>query len=109
MFTGAFHAASDDPDVQRFVTGFWSAYGSAPDLFAANGYDAATLLRRAVLQLGHPSSADLRREFLSVRQFHGVTGLSGFGSSGHPRRELRLLRIHRGSIVETGDAPANQH
>lgn len=107
VFAGAFHAASRDPEVQRFVSAYFEAYGEAPDLFAATGYDAAVLLRGAIQRNGHPSSVALQRELLQADGFRGVTGLSGFDSGGAPQRSLRLLKVRRGAIVESSDSPAS--
>ncbi len=93
VFVGAFYAESDDPAIQAFVSRFYAAFGTRPDLPAAIGYDAASLIQISVNRLGHPSSRQLRGDLEDVRDFSGMSGLTGFDDRGVPRRELQLLQV----------------
>ena len=105
VFADAFHAQSQSPYVVDFVSRFRVAFGTAPDLFAAQGYDAAVILRTLIDRAGQISRDQLRRELLFVDGFHGVSGLTAFDETGDTRKELRLLTVHRGAIRELDDLP----
>ena len=45
VFTDEFFAGSARPEVAEFVRRYAATYGAAPDEYAAEGYDAAALLR----------------------------------------------------------------
>ncbi len=96
VFVSAFDPRSDKPGVQEFVMRFEEAYGEAPRVEAAEAYDAARMLRALVEGSDSPSPEQLRGELFVVRDFIGVTGISGFGEHGEPRKQLQLTRVTRG-------------
>ena len=102
VFAAAFHGESAEPHVSDFVSRFYQAYGTAPDLWSAISYDAASLVRAAVNRVGHPSSGQFRDELIDMNDFQGVSGLTGFSRDGVPRRELLLLQVERKAIVPIG-------
>lgn len=102
VFVGAFHAESSDPEVRDFVDGYRAAFARAPDLQAAQGYDAATLLRGLVESRGRLGSSELRGALGDTDHLRGVSGLIGFDENGTPRRRLKLLHVERGGVVELG-------
>jgi ABC-type branched-subunit amino acid transport system substrate-binding protein len=99
VFTDAFFARSAYPFVQEFVSRFYAAYGAEPDLLAAEGFDAATILRN-VMDDGVVSRDRLRRQLSGLRDFPGVSGLTSFGESGGTRKSLYLLTVRAGQIEE---------
>ena len=104
VFIGAFHEGSEEEHVRAFVARYYEAFGEAPELWAATSYDAASLVRNAVNRIGRPSAGQLRRAMGDVRDFQGVSGLTGFDADGVPRRELQLLQVRKGEIVVFVDA-----
>ena len=104
VFIGAFHGGSEEEHVAAFVARYYEAFGEAPELWAATSYDAAALVRSAVNRIGHPSARQVRRAMGDVRDFEGVSGLTGFDDDGVPRRELQLLQVRKGEIVVFVDA-----
>ncbi len=105
VFANAFYPQSQSPHIVDFVSRFRVAFGEAPDLFAAQGYDAAVILRTLIERAGQISRDQLRRELLLVNGFHGVSGLTAFDEAGGTRKELRLLTVHRGKILDLEELP----
>ncbi|MCH7634828.1 MAG: ABC transporter substrate-binding protein [Proteobacteria bacterium] len=105
VFVAAFYPQSQNPMIVDFVSRFRAAFGEAPDLFAAQGYDAAVILRTLIDRAGQISREQLRRDLLVVKGFHGVSGLTAFDESGGTRKELRLLTVHRGAIRSLDELP----
>ncbi len=105
VFANAFYPQSQNPRVVDFVSRFRGAFGSTPDLFAAQGYDAAVILSTLIDRAGQISREQLRQELLVVNGFHGVSGLTAFDETGGSRKELRLLTVHRGTIRDLEDLP----
>ncbi len=100
VFADAFYAGSADPTVADFVTRFHSRYDRTPDLFSALGFDIASILRSLIDDAGQLSPSQLQRELLQVSDFPGSSGLTSIDHAGSTRRELHLLTVQRGKILE---------
>jgi ABC-type branched-subunit amino acid transport system substrate-binding protein len=98
-FTAQFFPESELPGVRAFGERYADAYGLPPDVFAAQGYDAATL---ALVQLaqGRTSREALRRGLLAVRGFPGVTGVLSMGADGNAHKRPFLLAVEHGEIIQ---------
>jgi ABC-type branched-subunit amino acid transport system substrate-binding protein len=105
VFADAFFAHSTYPFVQEFVQRYYAAYGAQPDAQAAQGFDAAMMLRAQLDSRGRSSREDVRRALSDVRDFAGVSGLTSLGDGGGTRKALYLLTVRAGAIEELGDAP----
>jgi branched-chain amino acid transport system substrate-binding protein len=100
-FVDDYFEGSGDPLTRAFVDAFRQAYGRAPSRLAAQGYDAARLLILALAQDGpRANRALLARRLASVQSFQSVTGLSGFDPSGQSVKNLKVLGITDGRIVQ---------
>jgi len=97
VFTDEFFAGSARPEVVEFVRGFAAAYGSTPDAYAAEGFDAGALLRAAVAEAGDGEA--LREHLLELQAFAGVTGLHSFDPGGGARKSLEFLTVRGDAIV----------
>lgn len=102
LVTG-FFPDSSRPAARLFVEAFRKQHQAVPDIFAAQAYDAAALLRE-VLQRGATS-----REAVAdtLRGLEHVTGASGElrVRDGNATRALYLLRLNAGKLeeVEAGE------
>ncbi len=105
IFVDAFFKGSEKPLVQDFVTRYITAYGEEPDLLAAQGYDAAMLLRRQIEKSARVSRGSLRRELLEVKGFPGVSGLASFDETGGTRENLYLLTVQKNEIQQVLTTP----
>jgi ABC-type branched-subunit amino acid transport system substrate-binding protein len=100
VFTDVFFPRSEFPIVQAFVADFYAAYGEEPDALAAQGYDAASMLRHVLADDAPLSRTRLREALLRMRDFPGVSGQSSFDEAGGTRKSLHLLTVRRGEIEE---------
>jgi ABC-type branched-subunit amino acid transport system substrate-binding protein len=106
VFTDEFFAASAKPEVAEFVRRYAVAYGGAPDEYAAEGYDAAALLRFVLAGGDAPSGEVLRDRLLRVSNFPGVSGVQSFDGSGGAKKSLEFLTVRDNAIVATPPPPA---
>jgi ABC-type branched-subunit amino acid transport system substrate-binding protein len=108
VFTDEFFAGSSRPAVAEFVRRYAASYGSAPDEYAAEGYDAAALLRFVLAGGDSPSGQVLRDRLLRVSGFPGVSGLQSFDAAGGARKSLEFLTVRENAIVATPPPAAPQ-
>ena len=97
IFVDGFFAGAAEPGVARFVNGFKSVFGRAPDIFSALGYDAAQIIF-AALAGGAKTREDVRRYLAALRGFEGVTGLTDMGADGDALRQLFVLSVEKKKI-----------
>ena len=93
-----FSDATDDTDVQEFVTGYMDLYNSPPDGVAASGYDAMRLLARAIETAGSLDPVAVRDAFASVKNYKGATTISHYDENRHPVKSLAIQKIQNGSV-----------
>jgi ABC-type branched-subunit amino acid transport system substrate-binding protein len=105
IFVDAFFAWSSQPHIERFVQRYYAAYAREPDLYAAEGYDAAMLLRGLIQSDSLLSREQLRRQILSVQDYAGMTGLTSFDPSGGTRKSPNVLTVNRGAIQLVDQVP----
>jgi branched-chain amino acid transport system substrate-binding protein len=108
VFTDEFFAGSSRPAVAEFVRRYAATYGSAPDEYAAEGYDAAALLRFVLAGGDSPSGQVLRDRLLRVSGFPGVSGLQSFDAAGGAHKSLEFLTVRENAIVATPPPAAPQ-
>ncbi len=100
VFTDGFHPYSSYPFVQAFVNRYFERYGEEPTILEAQGYDAAGILL-SQLRMGGALNRDGLREALSrLQNYPGVAGSTSFDDRGDARKELFLLQVQRGAIVQ---------
>ena len=90
-----FEPDSDHAHVKQFVDAYRQRYGEAPDLFAAEGYDAMKVLAVA-LEARHSLPGELPRGLRDqVKEHPGVTGSIQFDEGGDVRRFPRVYGISK--------------
>jgi ABC-type branched-subunit amino acid transport system substrate-binding protein len=102
VFVDGFFASSQRPATQDFVIAYRSAYGSAPEIFEAQAYDAAAMVARA-LQQGAANRAQMAAALQQPRTIEGAAGTMALGPQG-VQRQLFLLRLSNGTISEISAA-----
>jgi branched-chain amino acid transport system substrate-binding protein len=94
---GAFDPNSADPGVQKFVQAFRDRFGKEPNGFAAQSYDATSILIEAVAR--HGPDRNKVQEFVSTaKDFPGVTGKLAF-NQGDVEKELIRFVVTNGTFV----------
>jgi ABC-type branched-subunit amino acid transport system substrate-binding protein len=98
FFTSAFDPANPAGLVPEFVRRYAQAFGGEPSAFAAQGFDAATLV---ALQLAHgvAGRAEVGRALLGTSLYPGVSGTLAIGSDGNARRRPFLVGVQDGQFV----------
>ncbi|MEE4254306.1 MAG: penicillin-binding protein activator, partial [Desulfuromusa sp.] len=100
VFVDAFFPDSKKPEVQRFVELYRQTYRDEPSILEAQAFDVATLLLQMLDDPSLGNRDDLRRKLVELQNFKGITGTTGFDLFGEAKKELSLLKVQGGRIVE---------
>ncbi len=87
-----FHPDSQFPFVAKFVERFRRTFGAAPDRFAAQAFDAASLVL-VQLAAGLDSRSSVRDGVLRTQAFPGVSGVTTLLPDGNARKRPFLLGV----------------
>ena len=93
-----FSVASQNADVQEFVTSYTAYFGSPPDGIAASGYDAMRLLALAIETAGELDPMAVRDAFAAVSNYKGATFISHYDENRHPVKSLAIQTISGGQV-----------
>ena len=105
MMLTPFAANSTDENVQSFVTAYEAAYGTVPDQFAADGYDAIYTIAAALQQAGITSENKddpfNEKMVAAMTQItvEGVTGTMTWGADGETSKAAQAMIIRDGTTV----------
>jgi branched-chain amino acid transport system substrate-binding protein len=78
------------PDTKKFVTDFKAKFGSDPQPFAAQSYDATAILLKAIENAAKanggklPEREDVAKAIRAIQKFHGITSTITFDRKGDP-------------------------
>jgi branched-chain amino acid transport system substrate-binding protein len=100
IFVNGFFANSFRPEVNRFVEAFYAAYGREPDAMEALVYDAADIVVRLMIENRGGTREAFRKSLLQVKGYRGVTGRTTFSSSRDAEKELFVLTVKDGQIIQ---------
>ena len=98
IFVDAFFKKARSPSVARFVEEFRKAYQRDPETLEALTYDGAKFIREILVSKSVSSPLQLQEEFRQIKNFQGVSGLSGFGEDGKAIRTFSVLKVNKGEI-----------
>ncbi|MDA8125706.1 MAG: penicillin-binding protein activator [Deltaproteobacteria bacterium] len=100
VFVSGFFANSFRPQVNRFTEAFYMAYGREPDVLEALVYDAAGMAVRLLTENRGGTREELGKGFLQVKGYPGVTGKTSFPASRDAEKELFVLTVKDGQIMQ---------
>jgi branched-chain amino acid transport system substrate-binding protein len=100
VFVDGFFKDSPSPAVRSFVQDFEDTFHSSPSLLEALSFDTTALILKILSSTGAVNPETL----LSFREYVGVTGLTGFSPEGEGIRNLFLLKVSEGKIVQISPA-----
>ncbi|NLG04042.1 MAG: ABC transporter substrate-binding protein [Clostridia bacterium] len=93
VFLSPFFAEEDSEAVKSFVSAYESAYGSKPDQFAADAYDAVYVFKATIESAASIESADLIAAMPQI----SIDGLTGEGMTftpeGEPNKGAKFITI----------------
>lgn len=99
LFTSGFYNETRDELGRNFVEKYEAAYGSKPDMFAANAYDSARILIQVIGEVG-ADRAKVRDGIAAIKDFPGVTGTTTFAENGDAVKPLYILRVENGAFTQ---------
>ncbi len=100
VFVDDYFAGGYNPELNDFTDSFYSAFGREPDGMEAIWYDAAAIAV-SIVENGQAETRDQFRERLAgVTGYPGVTGKTSFSPSRDADKELYLLQVREGQIVQ---------
>ena len=100
IFVDGFFANSFRPEVNRFIEAFYMAYRREPDTMEALVYDAADMAIRLVVENHSGTREAFRKSLLQIKGYRGVTGKTSFSSSRDAEKELFVLTVKDGQIIQ---------
>ncbi|MEE4252754.1 MAG: penicillin-binding protein activator [Desulfuromusa sp.] len=101
VFVDAFYSESKKSEVRRFMELYRSTYKEEPTILGAQAFDVASMLLHIIDDPAVANRDDLRRKLTEVNDYRGVTGTSGFDLYGEAIKQLTLLQIKHGRVVES--------
>ena len=91
------------PNVQTFVRRYREAWGEEPGTFAAQAYDAASMVVE-LMRAGVRGRGAMLSALGGVSDFPGVTGPTTLYPGGYLYRPPRFGTVFRGHLVSVGVA-----
>jgi branched-chain amino acid transport system substrate-binding protein len=91
---------SPEPHVAEFVKEYAAQYGSEPNMFVAQGYDAAGIMLDAIARVGADVTRDSLRDALAATtDYPGVTGATSFDpATREPVKSLARMQVKGGEF-----------
>ena len=99
IFVDGFFPGSTDPSVRSFVERYRNRYEEEPTLLAAQAYDTAQLILKA-LQEGAVTGAAVRDFVGRIQNFSGVTGPTRYTPDGEAVKRLFVIQAKDGKFVQ---------
>jgi hypothetical protein len=97
-FVTGFFRDSEQGTTKKFVQDYVAKFNQVPDLLAAQGYDAANLLLKAIAT--SMSREDIHNKLLEIKDFDGVCGKTTFGGHGEANKIVPVLKIEGGKYKQ---------
>ncbi len=103
VFVDGFFVNSQRPATKRFVERFRKVYGEDPGILEAQAFDAVMMLISAIEEYDNtPDREMVRYRLAQIWGFEGATGDIYFDFNGDAIKDLFLLTVKEGKIVEIG-------
>lgn len=96
--TSGFYPDDPTPAVQNFVKAYQDLYGEEPDMFAAQGYDAAGIVIEAIKSKGS-STEEIRAGIAETKDFPGITGNTSIDDEGDTIKDVLILKVEGGKFI----------
>lgn len=94
--SGAWNADLDNDTNRAFVASFEEAYGRAPTMYAAQGYDTALAIASALKETGGDvDDTEAFRAAMLATGFETTRGSFSFGKNQHPVQDWYAMQVMR--------------
>jgi ABC-type branched-subunit amino acid transport system substrate-binding protein len=100
VFVDGFFLESSQPIVQEFIRLYRETYSEDPTILEAQAFDAANILFSLLDRKDLDSREALRNALARLRNYPGVTGNTSFDFTGEANKNLFLLKVQEGRIVQ---------
>ena len=100
VFTDGFSLNSFYPETNDFINVFYTNYSREPDIMEALVYDAAAIIVNTIKENDIETRDQLRDRLLRLRNYRGVTGKTSFSGTRDAQKDLFLLMVKDGKIVQ---------
>ena len=98
-FVDGFFSGSKNGVTRDFVARYREVFGQEPGIIEAQAYDAALMLIDT-LKKGDLRRRRVKEELTALSEFDGVTGVISFNKDGDVEKDIFLLAVQGGRIVE---------
>ncbi|MBI3753153.1 MAG: penicillin-binding protein activator [Deltaproteobacteria bacterium] len=99
VFVDGFFAGSKRAMTAQFVNNFKNIYAAEPGIIEAQAYDATKIIIDAIIR-GNGKKEEIRAALAHVKDFPGATGDITFDSNREAVKNLFMLEVKNGKIVE---------
>ena len=107
MMLTPFAADAEDAATQSFVEKYTPVHGTAPDQFAADGYDAVYIVKAAMEQCGKtPEDADFNEAMVAAMYeitVEGLTGTMTWDENNEPNKPTKVMVFKDGAAQLFGE------
>ena len=107
MMLTPFAADAQDEATQSFVEKYTPVHGTAPDQFAADGYDAVYIVKAAMEQCGKtPEDADFNEAMVAAMYeitVEGLTGTMTWDETNEPNKPTKVMVFKDGAAQLFGE------
>ncbi len=100
IFVDGFFSNSFRPEVNTFIESFYMSYGREPDAMEALVYDATEMAIRLIVRNRGGTREAFRKGLMQVKGYQGVTGRTSFSPSRDAEKELFILTVKDGQIIQ---------
>ncbi|MGD1153174.1 MAG: penicillin-binding protein activator [Syntrophales bacterium] len=100
IFVDAFSPNSFYPEVNDFTDVYYTNYSREPGAAEALAYDAAGIIVKIIREDGIKTRDQFRENLLDVRNYRGVTGKTSFSGMRDARKDVFVLTIKDGKIIQ---------
>jgi branched-chain amino acid transport system substrate-binding protein len=111
MYFEIYNVDSPTPQNRAFVRAFRTRYGTNPDAWAAQGYDALHVLAKAIKFTGSRNPLDLSYAIRYMDAWEGANGRYKFDSGGElAEKPIFIEMIKRGKpvLIQEGGGPVSK-
>ncbi|MBI5682745.1 MAG: ABC transporter substrate-binding protein [Deltaproteobacteria bacterium] len=99
VFVDGFFLDSQQHEVKTFTNRFYETYGIQPGILGAEAFDAASIILN-LLKEGNLKREDIKRGLGKISNLKGAAGTTSFNAEGEALKELFILTIKNGEIVQ---------
>ncbi len=92
-FSNHYSNESTLPEVINFVQAYKSKYQKAPDGLAAQGYDAAGVLVKAISEAKDFTTKSIREELAKIKNYQGVTGMITIDQNRNAMKSAVVVQV----------------